>query len=100
MSALREQKRLDKHEEAKATKEAAGYMKAPEHLYAPEGKGIRCGNCMYFGRGGACGIVQGTVHEQGCCNLFDIEDIQVHPWKFASGPAMEKMREGIVKIHY
>ena len=85
----------EKLEHTKASKSEAGYMNTPKRLWAPEGVGIRCGNCMYF-HGGSCGLVQGEIHAQDCCNLFDIEDLGVHPWKFASGSAMETMRAKVI----
>jgi len=58
-----------------------GYMRPPPKKFWPDkGKGIRCANCVWFGKTGdiedtllgACGLLpQGdnTVHEQACCNF-------------------------------
>lgn len=53
-----------------ATKGEAGYIDPPpQRLWPARGKGIRCGTCIYF-RDGACDVVEGDIHGQGCCNLW------------------------------
>ena len=58
----------------KLTKPQAGYIEPPpKKLWPTTGKGIRCGTCIYYHKGGGCGIVDDPVHPQGCCNVWSHE---------------------------
>jgi hypothetical protein len=59
----------------RATKKESGYIKAPKRsLWPAEGKGIRCGTCVFYGAKtkteGGCSKVKGKLHPQACCNLW------------------------------
>lgn len=61
-------------EETQLIKGEAGYISPPpEKLWPQEGKGIRCGTCIYYNEPGYCDIVRGEIHKQGCCNLWSCE---------------------------
>ena len=47
----------------KAPPDVAGYM-------GPVDGGFKCGNCTHFQQPNACGLVDGMIHPEGCCNLF------------------------------
>lgn len=65
--------RLMSDEETLLSKAEAGYIRPPHETLWPEpGKGIRCGTCIYY-RNGLCGVVEGSVHDQGCCNLWSAD---------------------------
>jgi hypothetical protein len=84
----------------KLTYSEAGYIKAPsdKKYYAPQGTGVRCGNCKYFGsKTNTCALVGGFIHGQGCCNLFvrDIEEFDEPDYTYLGGeelkPAVKKL---------
>lgn len=57
----------------KVTKKQSGYINPPPISLRPdEGKGIRCGTCVFFHEN-MCGIVKSKIHEHGCCNLWSNE---------------------------
>lgn len=74
----------------RANKDEAGYIEVPKSFHVPKGKGIRCGNCIFYGKR-SCGIVDGVIHPQGCCNLFVPHGFEKEPFTFASGPEIEDM---------
>jgi hypothetical protein len=91
---------------ARASKKAAGYVNAPSDArkWVTDGAGIRCGTCIYFGpkiaggisnvvnHPGGCGLVQGDLESQACCNLWD-PDGTGRPYQFASGKDIEDILE-------
>lgn len=54
------------------TKTEAGYIQPPpRHMWPAEGKGIRCGTCVFYNAATkSCFPVRGKIHKQSCCNLW------------------------------
>lgn len=87
----------------RATKAEAGYIKVPKELWAPCGRGVRCGTCYFFGERetqhtnlrdiedvvSGCGKVKGGIHSQDCCNYFSIDGKISN--KFLSGKESKKV---------
>ena len=84
-----------KRKHLKITYEEAGYIFPPKdkEKYAPKGKGIRCGTCLFFAgkKYKACKLVDGYIHPQACCNLYSrsVEDL-VSDMKYSSGRKLKK----------
>lgn len=76
---------------SKVAKTQAGYIPPPaESLWPAEGRGIRCGTCVYSDRQGGCALVEGRISSQGCCNLWSA-DGKGRPFAFASGTDIEDL---------
>ena len=89
----------------RASKKEAGYVEPPpDTMWAPNGTGIRCGTCVYYGPKivggsgnvanypGGCALVEGPLQSQACCNLWS-RDGKDRPYKFASGKDIEDSLE-------
>jgi hypothetical protein len=85
------------------TYEDLGYMvPPPKKTWPDKGKGIRCGNCVWFKQHsakdmedmlGGCALLPRTekVHEQACCNYQWNAQDKVNPM-FASFPGSDALR--------
>lgn len=84
-------------------KSEAGYLcPLPEKLRPENGKGFRCGTCVYFNQlnksqpYGSCFPVKGRIHEHACCNWWSQSKNEKH--SYASSSEILKKIGNVVDI--